>query len=83
MTIRQRFAIAVAPSERYVLSVVNSTQYRMEAGGSGFNNLYLAGDWIKTGLNCGCMEATIMSGMQASRAICGYPENVPGEHDFS
>lgn len=72
----------IDPSERYVLSVVGSSRYRLPAGGSGFDNLYLAGDWIKTGLDCGCMEATVMSGMQASRALCGYPAEVAGEHDF-
>lgn len=71
----------IDPSERYVLSVVNSTQYRLEAGGSGFQHLYLAGDWVKTGLNCGCMEATVMSGMQAARALGGYRGNIPGEVD--
>jgi flavin-dependent amine oxidoreductase len=41
-----------------------------------------AGDWIKTGLNCGCMEATVMSGMQAARAIGGFELTVAGETDF-
>jgi uncharacterized protein with NAD-binding domain and iron-sulfur cluster len=71
----------IDPSERYVLSVVDSTQYRLEAGNSGFGNLYLAGDWVKTGLNCGCMEATVMSGMQAARALGGWEGPVTGEHD--
>jgi uncharacterized protein with NAD-binding domain and iron-sulfur cluster len=72
----------IDPSERYVLSVVNSTQYRLATDQSGFDNLYLAGDWIKTGLNCGCMEATVMSGMQAARALGGYKGSVAGEIDF-
>jgi uncharacterized protein with NAD-binding domain and iron-sulfur cluster len=78
----QFWSANIDPSQRYVLSVVNSSRHRLPAGSSGFSNLYLAGDWIKTGLDCGCMEATIMSGMQASRAICGYPEKVLGENDF-
>jgi uncharacterized protein with NAD-binding domain and iron-sulfur cluster len=47
-----------------------------------FTNLYLAGDWTLTGLNCGCVEAATMSGLQASQAISGFPANVPGESDF-
>src|SRR5258708_2235917 len=78
----QHWHVNIDPSERYVLSVVGSSQYRLSSDQSGFKNLFLAGDWIKNGLNCGCMEATIMSGMQASRAISGYPEEVPGEEDF-
>jgi uncharacterized protein with NAD-binding domain and iron-sulfur cluster len=69
------------PSERYVMSVVNSTQYRLHADQSGFKNLYFAGDWLKTGLNAGCVEAAVMGGMQASRAISGYPRVIKGETD--
>ena len=71
----------VDPSELYVMSVVGSTKYRLRSEASGFSNLCLAGDWLKTGLNAGCVEAAVMGGMQASRAICGHPEVVRGEHD--
>lgn len=73
----------IDPSERYVLSVTGSTQYRLPTDGSDFANLILTGDWIKNGIDSGCMEATIMSGMQASRAICGVPEDIPGEGDLN
>ncbi|SFU50247.1 NAD(P)-binding protein [Pseudoduganella namucuonensis] len=72
----------VDPSERYVMSVVNSTKYRLAADESGFANLFLTGDWIKTGLNAGCVEAAVMAGMQTSRAMTGYPEVIKGEKDF-
>lgn len=61
------------PSERYVLSVQGSTQYRLKANESGYSNLVLTGDWIRNGFNAGCIEATTMSGMQASNVISGYP----------
>jgi uncharacterized protein with NAD-binding domain and iron-sulfur cluster len=69
------------PSERYVLSVAKSTKHRLKTDQSGYHNLYLVGDWIKTGFDAGCIEAATMSGMQASRAICGYPQTVVGEND--
>lgn len=69
----------VDPSERYVLSVVGSSAYRLKSDGSGFSNLYLAGDWLKTGLDAGCVEAAVMGGMQASRAISGWPQVIKGE----
>jgi uncharacterized protein with NAD-binding domain and iron-sulfur cluster len=75
----QYWRVNIDPSERYVLSVAGSTAFRLRAGGSGFDNLYLAGDWLKTGLDSGCMEATFMSGMQAARAISSFPAKVPGE----
>ena len=71
----------IDPSERYVLSLAGSTKYRLKAGESGFDNLYLAGDWVLTGLNAGCIEAATMAGMQASRAISGYPTQICGESD--
>jgi uncharacterized protein with NAD-binding domain and iron-sulfur cluster len=72
----------VDPSERYVMSVVNSTKYRLETDQSGFSNLFLTGDWIKTGLNAGCVEAAVMAGMQTSRAMSGHPAVIEGETDF-
>ncbi|MET0335789.1 MAG: NAD(P)-binding protein, partial [Rhizobacter sp.] len=72
----------VDPSERYVLSVVNSTKFRLHTDNSGFSNLFLTGDWIKTGINAGCVEAAVMAGMQTSRAISGYPQTIAGEQDM-
>lgn len=71
-----------APSERYVLSVKGSTKYRLKVDESGLENLYLTGDWTRNGINVGCIEATVISGRQASRAISGYPLVIPGESDI-
>lgn len=80
--VRDRFLrVNIDPSDRYVISVAGSTQHRLRAGESGFANLVLAGDWTRNGLNVGCIEATVISGLQASRAICGEPATIPGEHD--
>lgn len=79
---RQYWRANVDPSERYVQSLVDSSQYRLHADESGFSNLFLAGDWLKTGLDAGCVEAAVMGGMQASRAICGFPETIPGEQGW-
>ena len=75
------YRINIDPSERYVLSVAGSTKYRLKSGESGFANLYLAGDWTHNGLNVGCVESAALSGVQASRAISGYPAEIPGELD--
>jgi uncharacterized protein with NAD-binding domain and iron-sulfur cluster len=72
----------VDPSERYVLSVVGSTQFRLRADGSGVKNLFLVGSWIDNGFNLSCVEAAVMSGMQASRGISGQPAEVYGENGF-
>ena len=72
----------IDPPERYVLSLPGSTAARLGSHESDFPNLYLAGDWTLTGLNCGCVEAATMSGLQASQAISGFPAHIPGESDF-
>ncbi|MCC6997989.1 MAG: NAD(P)-binding protein [Deltaproteobacteria bacterium] len=69
----------VSPTERYVLSEPGSIGLRMRADESGFANLVLAGDWLRTGMDAGCVEAAVMGGMQASRALCGYPEKIHGD----
>ena len=66
-------------SERYTLSVKGSTQYRLKTDATGYDNLFICGDWIDNAFNSGCIEATVMSGMQCSRAICGYPTTIIGE----
>ena len=75
----QYFRANTDPGELFTLSEKGSSAYRLRADESGFENVVLAGDWTKTGLNVGCVEASVMSGMMASRAICGFPENIPGE----
>jgi uncharacterized protein with NAD-binding domain and iron-sulfur cluster len=62
----------VDPSDRYVLCAPGSDQYRLRADESGFDNLFLAGDWTDNGLNAGCIEAATLSGLQAANAVLGH-----------
>ncbi|HZS40457.1 MAG TPA: NAD(P)-binding protein [Polyangia bacterium] len=61
----------VNPSERYVLSVPGSSQYRLREHQTNFCNLLLTGDWIKTPISAGFLEAATMAGLQAAAAIEG------------
>lgn len=63
----------VDPSDRYVLSLPGTDRYRLRANESGYHNLVLAGDWIDSGLNAGCIEAAVMAGIQAANAALGRP----------
>jgi uncharacterized protein with NAD-binding domain and iron-sulfur cluster len=63
----------VDPSDRYVQALPGTDEYRLRADASGYDNLYLAGDWIDSGLNAGCIEAAVLSGLQAGNAIEGRP----------
>jgi len=59
------------PSDRYVMCVPGSDQHRLRSDESGFDNLYLAGDWTDNGINAGCIEAAVLSGLQAANGILG------------
>lgn len=79
----ERFLKANAsPSDHYVLSLPSSICKRMRADGEKLvDNLYLAGDWTRTGLDAGAFEAAVMSGLQCARAVTGEPIVVHGEAD--
>jgi uncharacterized protein with NAD-binding domain and iron-sulfur cluster len=65
----QYFRANVEPSERYVLSVPGSTRLRLRPDESGFENLFLAGDWTRTSINGGSVEAAVESGSACADAI--------------
>ncbi|MBR0939160.1 oleate hydratase [Bradyrhizobium jicamae] len=77
----QILAANVDPCACCASSAAGTTRWRLKAGESGFAYLVLAGAWTDTGLNTECIEAAVMSGMQASRTLCGSPQKVFGE-DF-
>lgn len=70
----------VDPPDCCIGAAAGEVQLRLKSDESGFDNLYLAGCYIRTGLDTTCVESAVMSGMQASRAISGSPEAILGEH---
>jgi uncharacterized protein with NAD-binding domain and iron-sulfur cluster len=71
----------IDPNECCVLSCAGMTQHRLGPDESGFDNLVLAGEATRHGVNTTSVEGAVMSGRAASRAICGSPEIVVG-YDF-
>jgi uncharacterized protein with NAD-binding domain and iron-sulfur cluster len=63
----------VEGSQRYVQSVPGSQRYRLRVDESGYANLVLAGDWTNCGLNAGCIEAAVISGLEAANTVLGRP----------
>ncbi len=61
----------VTPPERYVLTPSGSVSHRLAPGESGFENLILAGDWTRNGIDGGCVEAAVTSGLLAAQALLG------------
>ncbi|HLW70468.1 MAG TPA: NAD(P)-binding protein [Candidatus Binataceae bacterium] len=63
----------VNPSDRYVLSLPGSTEYRISPLDYTYDNLTIAGDWTSCGLNVGCVESAFISGRLAAHAIAAAP----------
>ena len=68
---RQYIRANCNPSDLYVQSPKNSLYTRMDADQSGFDNLFLTGDWTLNGLNSGCAEGAAKSGARCAKAIAG------------
>ena len=68
----QYFCATANPSDRYVLATPGSARYRLGADQSGYPNLILTGDWIRTELNVGCLEAASMAGVEAAKAVARH-----------
>ena len=59
----------IDPTERYVLSVPGSSRFRRDADDSKIDNLYLAGDWVRTSINGGASEAAFEAGAACAKAM--------------
>jgi uncharacterized protein with NAD-binding domain and iron-sulfur cluster len=57
------------PTERYVLSPPGSTAHRIAPGESGIGRLVVAGDWTRSSINGGSVEAAFESGEEAARVL--------------
>lgn len=76
----QYYRANVVGSELYVISPAGTIDARVPSDASGFENLVLAGDWTKNGVDAGCVEAATLSGRQAARKLTGVHTELPGEH---
>lgn len=65
---KQFFKVNIDPSELYVLTPVNKTWFRLNPQNSTFQNMFLAGDYTFNGINIGCIESAVRSGIMAAQA---------------
>ena len=72
----------VVPSELYIFGRSGTINDRIRTDQSGYDNLFLTGDWIRNGTDLGWVEGAMMSGRQCARALSGVPVRVYGEADF-
>jgi uncharacterized protein with NAD-binding domain and iron-sulfur cluster len=50
-----------------------SIRHRISPLDMSFDNLTIAGDWTRTGLDSGCIESAVISGRLAAHALSGKP----------
>jgi uncharacterized protein with NAD-binding domain and iron-sulfur cluster len=69
-------------SDRYALSEPGLILHRISPLDRSVENMTVAGDWTASGLDVGCVEAAVMSGLLASHAISKKPalEEIIGYH---
>lgn len=69
----QHWTANVGPTEQYTLSLPGTQKYRLSPLDNAYDNLTIAGDWTMCGLDSGCVEAAVISGMLAAHAISSSP----------
>jgi uncharacterized protein with NAD-binding domain and iron-sulfur cluster len=65
-------------SDRYTLSLPGSIRFRISPLERSVMNMTIAGDWTASGLDAGCVEGAVMSGMLAAFAISNVPSILDG-----
>lgn len=73
----------INPTDEYVLSTAGSIDKRLRTDDTGVSNLFIVGDWIRSGIDAGAVEVAVTSGRQCARAITGFPQYIYGESDFA
>ena len=79
----QHVQVNFAGSERYTLALPGSIAHRVSPLDRSVTNMTIAGDWTACGLDAGCVEAAVMSGMLAVHAITGHTpslDDIVGYH---
>ena len=77
----QHLRLDMRGSERCVLSTPGSVLHRLAPDESGFDTLWLAGDWTRCGLDAGCVAAATIPGRAAAPALSGHALPIVGAED--
>lgn len=73
----------VGPNESYMVAWPGTLKFRPRPDESGYQHLFLAADWTRNGIEAGTVEAAVVSGLKAARAITGKSARaIVGADDF-
>ncbi|MEM9455783.1 MAG: NAD(P)-binding protein [Myxococcota bacterium] len=72
----QFFNVGMQPWDLYVLSQPGRMGLRLGQSESWVRGLFLCGDWTRTDINAGCVEAATQSGMLCARVISNSPQYI-------
>ena len=70
----QYYRVNTRPTEAYMQAPPGFVDKRPDAWQTGYENMVVAGDWIRTGLNLGSFESAITGGKLAAFALTGSPD---------
>lgn len=57
------------PHELCTLALPKKTRFRMHPDATGYDNLFVTGDWINNGIYVACVEGAVQAGIATARAI--------------
>ena len=63
------YQVNLEPPERYTQSIPGTVRYRISPLDDWIANMSVAGDWTACGIDAGCVESAVISGMLAAYAI--------------
>ncbi len=72
----QYFHVGMQPWDLYVLSQPGRIDLRLGQSESWCKDLFVCGDWTRTDINAGCVEAATQSGMLCARVLSQHPRYV-------
>jgi uncharacterized protein with NAD-binding domain and iron-sulfur cluster len=60
------------PHALCTLALPGKQKYRMPADGTGYENLFVTGDWIDNHVHLACVEGAFQAGILTARAVCKH-----------
>jgi hypothetical protein len=78
----QHYKLNFRPSDLCDIANVGSSAFRLNAMETGLRNMIICSTWTKTSINSSCVEAAVMSGLAAARALKVTDRVIFGERFF-